>query len=83
MENPFKRLDDRMNILESLLHKLIRQTGASTPNERVTRKIISEEYKLSNGTIHNAMNNGDLPYEKVGRRTLFKRSDVESWVGKR
>lgn len=46
-------------------------------HERLTRKQICEEYKISYGTIHNLMKRGELPYDKVGRKTLFKREDVE------
>lgn len=46
-------------------------------HERLTRKQICEEYKISLGTIHNLMKRGELPYDKVGRKTLFKREDIE------
>lgn len=53
------------------------------PHERLTRKSIKEQYCVSYGTIHNAMKRGNLQYEKVGRKTLFKRTDVEEWIKKK
>ncbi len=46
---------------------------------RLTRRELSEKYKLSFGTIHNLMKSGKLPYEKIGRKTLFRVSDVENY----
>ena len=79
----------RLNELESLIHNsvqkafseqntLLRANQKINPYERLTRKDITKEYRISLGTIHNAMNKGTLTYEKVGRKTLFKRTDVEN-----
>ena len=45
--------------------------------ERLTRQQVRQQYKVSYGTIHNLMRSGKLPYEKIGRKTLFRREDVE------
>jgi len=50
------------------------------PLERITRKQLKEEYKIGYATIHNLMRKGRLPYDKVGRKTLFKRVDVEDCI---
>ena len=84
----------RLNELESLIHNsvqrafseqttLLRAEQKINPYERLTRKDISKEYRVCYGTIHNAMNKGKLPYEKVGRKTLYKRTDVEHWLKKK
>lgn len=53
-------------------------------HERLTRKQVCEEYKISLGTVHNLMKQGKLAYHKVGRKTLFRREDVEHCInGKR
>jgi excisionase family DNA binding protein len=54
------------------------KNSESNPQERLTRKEIKDQYKVCYATIHNLMKNGSLPYVKVGRKTLFKREDVES-----
>lgn len=83
MSNPFEVIDRRLQTIESLLvdivHKPRHIPEPINPNERITRKEISEQYKVSLTTIHHHMNNGSLPFEKVGRKTLFKRSEVEKF----
>jgi len=50
-------------------------------DERLTRKDISLLYKISFGTIHKCMKKG-LIYEKCGRKTLFRREDVDNFFKK-
>lgn len=57
----------------------VKPQHSANPNERITRKQVSKEKSISLGTIHNLMKSGKLPYEKVGRKTLFKREDVEQF----
>lgn len=52
------------------------------PDERITRKNIKDLYKISLATVHALMSQG-LPYEKVGRKTLFKRGDVDEFFKER
>lgn len=55
----------------------IKPQQSSNPHERLTRRQVSQQYKVSLGTIHNLMKAGKLAYEKVGRKTLFRREDLE------
>lgn len=48
------------------------------PNERLTRKEVIKLYRITYPTLHKQMQQG-LSYEKIGKKTLFKRSDVEHW----
>lgn len=80
MENPFERIDARLDILERHMINIKDYLNMKNPNERLTRKMICEQYHISNGTIHNAMNSGALAFQKVGSKTIFKRTDVEIWV---
>ena len=76
-ENLFQRLDQ----IESLIVKnneLLRPINSSNPNERLTRKQVKEQYKISYATLHNLMRQQRLTYEKIGRKTLFKRCDLET-----
>ena len=52
-------------------------------HERLTRKQVCEEYKISLGTVHNLMKRGKLAYDKIGRKTLFKREDVERCINRK
>lgn len=83
-ENPFALLHQEMvNIkrmladLGSDIHTL--KAPSYDPNERLSRQQLQKEKSISLGTIHKLMKSGELPYEKVGRKTLFKRQDVEKY----
>jgi hypothetical protein len=82
--NPFTLLEQRFDKLESILLEIKTEQSSPkleiNPHERLTRKDILKEYRVSYGTIHNAMNKGTLHYDKVGRKTLFKRINIESWL---
>jgi hypothetical protein len=80
MSNPFDQINSRFNILEGLVHKILNRMDQPDPHERMTRKSVAESYHVSIGTVHNAMRNGDLPYSKIGRRVIIKRSDAEKWA---
>ena len=83
MNNPFELIEARLSSIENLILDLKykyqpNQVGPSiNPNERLSRKQVRQEYNISLSTIHSLMNSGKLPYEKVGRKTLFRREDVE------
>lgn len=86
-ENPFQQIEKRFDELERLIQRLQKTDNSSSPktdpHERLTRADIRKDYKVSFGTIHNAMNSGKLLYDKVGRKTLYKRIDVENWINKK
>ncbi len=63
------------NLKEQIQKLLIQEK--ENPYERLTRKEVKAEYKLSYGTLHNMMRDGRLSYEKCGRKTLFVRTEVE------
>lgn len=50
--------------------------------ERLSRKEVKEQYRISYGTIHSLMRSGKLEYEKIGRKTIFKRESVEKAIKK-
>ncbi|MEQ9287237.1 MAG: helix-turn-helix domain-containing protein [Cyclobacteriaceae bacterium] len=82
MNNPYEHIDQRLDQIESLILE-IRSGQLSlpkhpNPNERLTRRKVREEYSVSYATIHKLMRSGDLKYEKIGRKTLFRRESVEA-----
>ncbi len=81
MENPFNLIVEKLSSIEVSLAELKnREVPKSKPeHRRLTRKEVSRNYKVSLGTIHNLMRSGDLPFEKIGRKTLFKQEDVEQY----
>ncbi|PTB95699.1 hypothetical protein C9994_10605 [Marivirga lumbricoides] len=81
--NPFQDIAERLDRIESAILVLKPEEKKASiqnnPDERLTRKELKEQFKLSYPTIHNLMKSGALPFEKVGRSTRFKRSDVEAY----
>ena len=49
------------------------------PDQRLTIVQLSEQYQISKPTIHSLMKSGKLSFEKIGRKTLFRKSDVEKY----
>ena len=81
----FNTIERKLGELEELIFAFIESKSnvEVNPHERLTRKEIKEQYKVCFGTIHNAMKSGKLPFNKVGRKTLFLRSDVENYFSKK
>jgi hypothetical protein len=79
VNNPFITINERFDQIESLIKNLQKEDRPTfNPNERLTRKQVCKEYKVSYATIHKLMNDDLLVYEKIGRKTLFKRQSVEN-----
>lgn len=71
---------NEVELVKQVALELKRINNSKTnPNERLTRQEVSDEFKISLGTLHNLMKDGKLTFEKVGRKTLFKRAVVESY----
>ncbi len=49
-----------------------------SPDDRLTRHDLCKIYKISLPTVHKYMKSG-LPFEKIGRGTRFRRSDVDKY----
>ena len=74
MVNIYENLFQRLDQIESLIVKsneLLNTSNSFNPSERLTRKQVSEQYKISYATLHNLMRQQRLTYEKIGRKTLF------------
>lgn len=84
MQNPFEEINTKLGQIESLLYE-IHNAQAKNPIEEnqsqefLTRQELSKQYKISLGTIHNLMKTGQLQYSKIGRKTLFRTQDVETF----
>lgn len=77
-------LSDKFEQLEKSFKELkeANSTPVYNPFERLSRRDIKEQYCISLGTIHNMMRSGKLVYSKIGRKTLFKREDIERAIQK-
>ncbi|OHX65127.1 helix-turn-helix domain-containing protein [Flammeovirga pacifica] len=82
IENPFEALflklssiESNTKILSEKIDSLSQESKAN--NDMLTIQQFSEEYNLCRSTIHKFMKDGRLKYHKFGRKTLFKREDIE------
>jgi len=66
-----------INKLQQLVLEVQSTQNPINPHERLTRKEVTQEYKICYATVHNLINQGRLRYEKIGRKTLFRREDLE------
>ena len=65
-------------VAEKVLAKL---TGGSSSDEYLDTAELSELIGLAKVTIEQWRARGDGPaYSKVGRRVVYKRSDVDAWL---
>ncbi|MEQ8239012.1 MAG: helix-turn-helix domain-containing protein [Cyclobacteriaceae bacterium] len=83
MTNPFQTIDKRLEVIESLLIDLKISQKPSNPvkveNEKLTRKEVCSRFKISLGTVHSLMRSGDLPFAKIGRKTIFEAEEVQAF----
>ncbi|PWJ41090.1 helix-turn-helix domain-containing protein [Sediminitomix flava] len=85
MQNPFEALHAEIRGLRGVISELkeevrnVQKQKPVSPSERLSRKEVAKEYSLSLGTLHTLMKKGEIPFEKVGRKTVFKRADVEKF----
>ena len=49
-------------------------------NRLLTAKQVAEMLQISEGWVHEAARNGDLPYIALGRYKRFRQHEVEEWV---
>jgi len=78
-------LDDIRELFRSELKTLLSNLDNKpvlNSDERLTRKQVCALYKISYPTLHSCMSLG-LAYEKIGRKTLFNRSEVDQFFKKR
>ncbi len=53
-------------------------SGAQTNRDYLRPAHVVEEYPMSRRTLSNLMRRKVLPYHKVGRLVLFRRTDIEA-----
>ena len=64
--------------INNAINKAFKELNQKSMDERLTRKQLCELYKISMPTLHTHMKKG-LYYEKVGRKTLFKRVETDKY----
>ena len=46
----------------------------------MTRKDVMDYLRISHGTLDKIMKNRSIPYIKLERKVLFKKSDIDAWL---
>lgn len=87
MSNPFTSIEDRLVTIEELLVDLTSRLEKVTrkapdADQRLTRFEVASLIGISLPTLHKCMADG-LPFHKVGRKTIFKKSEVEKYFSKK
>ena len=82
-ENPFDALQAKLDSLLAIVgsHDLkldaLTKSNNNTQTQKLTIKDFVRDFLVSKPTIHLLMRKGEIPFEKIGRKTLFNRKDVE------
>lgn len=75
----FNQIQDLKEILKSLKTYQLR----SLQNEQyITDSELAEKLKLSKRTLSEYRSNGILPYYQIGKKILYKESDIEELLAK-
>lgn len=87
MTNPFEALSGRLETIEELLQRLLRQGNMqSAPAPEVGGIELAQEItRLSKPRIYALVSARELPHMKRGNRLTFSRTELLAWVtgGKR
>ncbi|MGB7296810.1 MAG: helix-turn-helix domain-containing protein [Candidatus Aminicenantales bacterium] len=46
----------------------------------LTKKEMLEYLRISKGTLDKMMRKREIPFHKIGKRVLFKKSDIDRWL---
>jgi excisionase family DNA binding protein len=46
----------------------------------LTRKDVMDYLRISHGTLDKLIKAREIPFIKLGRRVLFKKSDIDTWL---
>ena len=87
MTNPFEILTGRLETIEELLQRLLRQASTSpvAASEVGGIELAQEITRLSKPRIYALVSARELPHMKRGNRLTFSRAELLAWVagGKR
>lgn len=76
MENPFEIIDQRLSNLEKMLEVLINSQKNIHEDSYMTRKQVCDLLKCHINTLDDYTHTGLIPTYQIGKKILFKRSEV-------
>ena len=77
-------LPELLALFESSVQKIVQKElqaislAKNQEKEYLTREEVCSEYGITNSTLHRHVNNGVIECFKMGRRSLFKDSQIKS-----
>ena len=83
MNNPFEELEARLNRIESLILNMSKAAPAPVPAPEPDEISIDGAERitgLKKSTLYKASFEGTIPVKKRGRRLIFSRKDLQSWL---
>lgn len=54
-----------------------------TENELLTRKELANFLRISIATLQTMMKKNEIPFYKINKRILFKKSEIDEWLNQR
>lgn len=69
-----KVVTDEMEKAKQLFSKTTKQS------DYLTKKEVAKKMKISIGTLNNWIKDEKIPFHKIGRRVLFKESEIEEAI---
>ena len=86
MENPFELILNKLNAIEELLKKTIKDDkGCAVVMNAVAPDVLnlnqaSEYISLSKSAIYKKTSDRTIPHFKQGKKLYFKRSELDEWL---
>lgn len=83
MNNPFEKIDDRLNNIECLLAELKHSQNRNFNNcvdELLTIKQAAVLLTLTTPTIYGLVQRREIPFSKRGKRLYFSKKELLEWV---
>ena len=82
MNNPFQEITERLENIERIL--TFQNTEKQTPSEPIKEILNVDDLMSLTGyarqTIYGLVNEGKIPYYKMGRYLRFKRPEILKWI---
>lgn len=88
MENPFELILDRLNTIEDLLKKMIKDDNRTavllnpTVPDVLNLNQAAEYISLTKSAIYKKTSDRTIPHFKQGKKLYFKHSELNEWLTK-
>jgi excisionase family DNA binding protein len=80
MENPFERIDKRLDHIERLFTELLSKQGETTDERPLDIDGAAEFTGLPKSTLYNLVSKAAIPHSKPGKRLFFFKKDLITWI---